>query len=572
MIQAQAAELELAPTPSPHGGRRASSAHRGAERRGARARIHADPARPARRRPRADRAARARRPAARRCAEASHGERPAARRARGARRRRRRRGGARGRRRAVRRRERVALARRARARSTGCWPRTTRSTASCARSTAASCAPRPAATCCARRRCCRPAATCTASIRSASRAPTRCRTARARPSACCDKHRADGHAFPESIAIVLWGTDNLKSEGGPIAPGARADGRAAALRQLRPPRRRRAGAAGRARPAAHRRRWSRCRASSATCCRCRSSCSPKPRSSPPAPTSRSSRNFIRKHALAFQAEHGGDLETAALRVFGNAEGAYGANVNSLIDNSRWDDGDELAETYTRRKGFAYGRAGRPVKQAELLQSVLAGVELAYQNLDSVELGVTTDRHLLRHARRHQPRDQARQGGRDADDGRAGLHRRPDARRRRRRHRAHADRAGRARDAHAHAEPEVVRGHARARLRRRAPDRGARDQHDGLVGHDRPGAAVGLPAAERDLHARPGDARAPRRAQPDRVGPGREPAARSVGPAITGSPTPRCSTRCGAPARNSKTGSKASSTNAAGRTPTEGASA
>ena len=100
-------------------------------------------------------------------------------------------------------------------------------------------------------------------------------------------------------------------------------------------------------------------------------------------------NFIRKHALAFQAEHGGDLETAALRVFGNAEGAYGSNVNSLVDNSRWEDGDELAETYTRRKGFAYGRAGRPLRNAQLLQSVLAGIDLSYQNLDSVELGVTT---------------------------------------------------------------------------------------------------------------------------------------------------------------------------------------
>jgi magnesium chelatase subunit H len=68
-------------------------------------------------------------------------------------------------------------------------------------------------------------------------------------------------------------------------------------------------------------------------------------------------------------------------VFGNAEGAYGANINSLVDNSRWQDGDELAETYSRRKGFAYGRAGRPVQQAALLQSVLADVQLAYQNLD-----------------------------------------------------------------------------------------------------------------------------------------------------------------------------------------------
>jgi magnesium chelatase subunit H len=100
-------------------------------------------------------------------------------------------------------------------------------------------------------------------------------------------------------------------------------------------------------------------------------------------------NFVRKHALAYQAEHGGDLETASLRVFGNAEGAYGSNVNHLVDNSRWDDEDELAETYTRRKGFAYGRSGRPVQQAALLTSVLAGVDLAYQNLDSVELGVTT---------------------------------------------------------------------------------------------------------------------------------------------------------------------------------------
>ena len=100
-------------------------------------------------------------------------------------------------------------------------------------------------------------------------------------------------------------------------------------------------------------------------------------------------NFVRKHALAFQKEHGCDLEAASLRVFGNAEGAYGANVSHLIDNGQWDDENELAETYSRRKGFAYSRTGRPVQQGALLQSVLASVQLAYQNLDSVELGVTT---------------------------------------------------------------------------------------------------------------------------------------------------------------------------------------
>jgi magnesium chelatase subunit H len=203
-----------------------------------------------------------------------------------------------------------------------------------------------------------------------------------------DKFIDDGHAFPESIALVLWGTDNLKSEGSPIA-------QALALMGARP----RFDGYGRLAGA---------------------ELMPldellRPRidvvitlsgifrdllplqikllaeaaflaASADEPLER---NFIRKHALAFQAEHGGDLETASLRVFGNAEGAYGSNVNSLIDNSRWDDEDELAETYTRRKGFAYGRAGRPVQQTALLKSVLSGVQLAYQNLDSVELGVTT---------------------------------------------------------------------------------------------------------------------------------------------------------------------------------------
>jgi magnesium chelatase subunit H len=207
-----------------------------------------------------------------------------------------------------------------------------------------------------------------------------------------DKYMTDGYAFPESIAIVLWGTDNLKSEGGPIAQalslmgatprfdsyGRLAGAQLLSLAQLKRPRvdviitlsgifrdllplqiKLLAEAAFLA-------------------------------ASADEPVEQ---NFIRKHALQYIQDNGGatviDMETASLRVFGNAEGAYGANVGSLIDNSRWEDGDELAETFSRRKGFAYGRAGRPVQQSQLLQSALAKVDLAYQNLDSVELGVTT---------------------------------------------------------------------------------------------------------------------------------------------------------------------------------------
>jgi magnesium chelatase subunit H len=203
-----------------------------------------------------------------------------------------------------------------------------------------------------------------------------------------ERHLAGGHVFPESVALVLWGTDNLKTEGGPI-------GQALALLGAKP----RFDTYGRIAGAV---------------------LTPleelgRPRidvmvtlsgifrdllplqikllaeaaylaASAEEPVHQ---NFVRKHALEYQRVHGCDLETAALRVFGNAESCYGANVNHLIENGRWDEEDELAETYTRRKSFAYGRAGQPVQHTKLLTSVLKDVDLTYQNLDSVELGVTT---------------------------------------------------------------------------------------------------------------------------------------------------------------------------------------
>ena len=202
------------------------------------------------------------------------------------------------------------------------------------------------------------------------------------------RHGAEGHPLPESIALVLWGTDNLKTEGGPI-------GQALALMGAEPrfdSYGRLAGAALQPLESLGRPRIDvvmtlsgifrdllplqiKLLAEAAFL----AATADEPEEL----------NYVRKHALAYQREHGCDLETAALRVFGNADGTYGSNVNLLVDSGRWEEQDELAETYTRRKGFAYGRGGRPVQHAALLHSVLADVRLAYQNLDSVELGVTT---------------------------------------------------------------------------------------------------------------------------------------------------------------------------------------
>ena len=203
-----------------------------------------------------------------------------------------------------------------------------------------------------------------------------------------ERHMAEGNPFPESIALVLWGTDNLKTEGGPIA-------QALALMGALP----RFDAYG--------------RIAGATLVPLAELGRPRVdvvitlsgifrdllplqikllaeasflAASADEPLDQ---NFVRMHALRYQQEHGCDLETASLRVYGNAESTYGSNVNHLVENSRWDKEDELAETYTRRKSFAYGRSGTPVQHTALLNSVLADVQLTYQNLDSVELGVTT---------------------------------------------------------------------------------------------------------------------------------------------------------------------------------------
>ena len=105
-------------------------------------------------------------------------------------------------------------------------------------------------------------------------------------------------------------------------------------------------------------------------------------------------NFIRAHALAYAAQMDVPLEEAALRVFSNAEGAYGANVNGLIDSGAWEEEDELADAYEARKSFAYGVCGKSKANPALLQKALRDVDVAYQNLESAELGVTTVDHYF----------------------------------------------------------------------------------------------------------------------------------------------------------------------------------
>jgi hypothetical protein len=126
---------------------------------------------------------------------------------------------------------------------------------------------------------------------------------------------------------------------------------------------------------------------SAICCRCRSSCSPRPRSSPPPPTSRRAQ---------FRAQARAGLSGGA-RLRSRDGGAARVRQRRRRLRRQRQSSDRERRWTTRTSSPRPTRAARasptaargPRCSSALLKSVLADVDLAYQNLDSVELGVTT---------------------------------------------------------------------------------------------------------------------------------------------------------------------------------------
>lgn len=207
------------------------------------------------------------------------------------------------------------------------------------------------------------------------------------------RHHAETGGMPETIAMVLWGSDNLKNEGAPIAqalwlmgaePRQDSYGRVAGARLI---------------PLAELGRPRidvvitlsgifRDLLPLQTKLLAEAALLAAEAQEPDA------ENFVRKHARAHVAQHGGTFADAALRVFGNAEGAYGANVNQLLEAGAWGEEDELASAFIKRKGFAYDTQGRPARHDAVLGALLKTVDATYQNLESVELGVTTIDHYF----------------------------------------------------------------------------------------------------------------------------------------------------------------------------------
>lgn len=96
-------------------------------------------------------------------------------------------------------------------------------------------------------------------------------------------------------------------------------------------------------------------------------------------------NFIRKHYLELK-EKG--IDNASARLFSNPSGDFGSLVNDQVVDGNWDSGDELADTWKNRNVFSYGRKDKGETRPEILDKLLQTSTTVVQEIDSVEYGLT----------------------------------------------------------------------------------------------------------------------------------------------------------------------------------------
>jgi magnesium chelatase subunit H len=107
-------------------------------------------------------------------------------------------------------------------------------------------------------------------------------------------------------------------------------------------------------------------------------------------------NFVRKHALQQAEEMGLSLRQAASRVFSNASGSYSSNINLAVENSSWEEEKELQDMYLNRKSFAFDsdNLGMMAESRQVFEAALKTADVSFQNLDSSEISLTDVSHYF----------------------------------------------------------------------------------------------------------------------------------------------------------------------------------
>jgi cobaltochelatase CobN len=102
-------------------------------------------------------------------------------------------------------------------------------------------------------------------------------------------------------------------------------------------------------------------------------------------------NYVRKHYLKELGDWLGQgvqqeeaQQRAAYRVFGAKPGSYGAGILPLIQHKNWETDADFAEAYVNWGGYAYARGTQGVDQRDAFRLRLSNVEVALHNQDNRE--------------------------------------------------------------------------------------------------------------------------------------------------------------------------------------------
>lgn len=79
------------------------------------------------------------------------------------------------------------------------------------------------------------------------------------------------------------------------------------------------------------------------------------------------------------------MERASARIFGCPPGAYGVGVDVLLNSKKWENSDDLGKTYIQWSGHAYGRHLRGEKFQDELKKRLSKTTVTIKNECSVEI-------------------------------------------------------------------------------------------------------------------------------------------------------------------------------------------
>jgi magnesium chelatase subunit H len=103
-------------------------------------------------------------------------------------------------------------------------------------------------------------------------------------------------------------------------------------------------------------------------------------------------NYIKKHVEEAMRDDAMTFEQATARIFSQPAGTYGTYVDDMVEDSAWENTDDLDATYVRRNANAYGGERNGGNYGKTFNRLLTTVERVAQEIDSVEYGLSDIQH------------------------------------------------------------------------------------------------------------------------------------------------------------------------------------